>query len=188
MRMWCLRDHRHRLGHGPHERDQCSGHGDHTLSGMFPAGHQWSRACTEPHLRHPAEILDGFGGLFQVSLSLPTDVGRVAPGPRAFDESPSSMAIAGLGEAPLTAPLPRQVFCRGEAERAHALRGVVKTGEVPEFGHGRDGHRQLHTPQGLERLDHWGQAPHVRLGVEFLLEALEAGIPAWCSTISSTTT
>ena len=84
------------------------------------------------------------------------------------------MAIAGLGDAPLTAPRPRRVFRRGEAEITHELLGVVKTGEVPEFGHDRYCHRQLDTPQGLERLDHWGQAPRFRLGVEFLLKALEA--------------
>ena len=65
MRMWCLRDHRHLLGNGPHERDQFSGNGDHDLIGMFPAGHQLAITFTKPHLCPPTDILDGFGELFQ---------------------------------------------------------------------------------------------------------------------------
>jgi hypothetical protein len=142
--------------------------------GMCPAGHPGALACTAPHLHPPAERLDGFAALFQAYLQLPTDFGRIALSPRAFDESPSGAATAGLGAAPLTAPLPSSVFRRGKAERPQERLGVVNTGEVPELGHGRYGPGTLDTPQGLERLDHWGQAPRLRLGVEFLRKALEA--------------
>jgi hypothetical protein len=50
---------------------------------------------------------------------------------------------------------------------------VVETAQVPEFGHGRDGSRALHTPPGRERLDDWRQAPCLHWGLAFLLKALE---------------
>jgi hypothetical protein len=126
---------------------------------MFPARDHLAIALIQPHLRPPADVLEGFGQLFQTQLEMTADFGRVAIGPPALDECSSGMAIARLGDAPLTAPLPRRVFRRGEAEIAHELLGVVEPGQVPEFGHGRDGYRELNTPQGLERLDYGRHAP-----------------------------
>jgi hypothetical protein len=101
------------LSNGPHERHQFPGNGHHDLVGMFPARDQLAIAFTQPHLRPPADVLEGFGPLFQTPLETTADFGRVAIGSRAFDECSSGMAIARLGDAPLTAPLPRRVLRGG---------------------------------------------------------------------------
>ena len=139
MRLEGLRGHRHRLRHGPHARHHFPGHGHHDLVGRLPARDHLAIALPPPHLRPPAEVLEGVGPLFRTPLELTADVGRVARGPRACDESSSGLAMARLGDGPLTAPRPSSVCRGGEAEIAQERLGGVATGQVPACGHGRDG-------------------------------------------------
>jgi hypothetical protein len=56
----------------------------------------------------------------------------------------------------------------------HQLPGMIKTGQVPECGHGSDRGGELHAAQGLEGLDHRRQSPGMHLLVQGLCEMLEA--------------
>jgi hypothetical protein len=60
--LWC---HSNVLGNGPQKGTQCSGHGDHDLSGMFAFGHQVAIPFAEPDLGLPADGLDRCGELVQ---------------------------------------------------------------------------------------------------------------------------
>jgi hypothetical protein len=77
---------------------------------MFPAGDQLPIAFAQSYLRLPTEILERLGHLLQAELEMPTDFGRGARGPGAFDQGSAGMGVPGLGEATLTAPLARGVF------------------------------------------------------------------------------
>jgi hypothetical protein len=56
------------FGNGPQKAGKFPGHGHDRLVGMFAAAHQASKAFTEPHLRLPTEVLDGFRKLFEPEL------------------------------------------------------------------------------------------------------------------------
>ena len=84
---------------------------------------------------------------------MPTHLGGIPIGPGAFNESTTGMGIAGFGDGPLPAALPRGIFRGDQAQEFHEFSGVLKAGEVTEFGHGGDGHGELHATQGLQGFD-----------------------------------
>jgi hypothetical protein len=108
--LWSQRD---RLGNSPHKCTQFPRDSDDHLVGIFPSGASLSVALAQAYLRLPTAILDRLGYLLQASLQMPTDFGRVAIGPSAFDQGTAGMAVARLGEASLLAPLSRRVFRGG---------------------------------------------------------------------------
>jgi len=103
-----------------------------------------------------------------------TDLGRVAVRPRAFNQGPAGMAIAGLGDASLEAPWATGRFRGRQAQITHQLFGVGQAREVASCGDGRDRHGELYTPQRLEGLNYRGEAPRFDPFLEFLFQTLEA--------------
>src|SRR5205807_8709651 len=89
----------------------CDGH-DH-LVGVFPAGAQLPIAFAQSNLGLPTHVLDGLRHLLQAQLEMPTDFGRVAIGPGAFDQGPAGMGVPRLGNAALAAPLASGVLRGG---------------------------------------------------------------------------
>jgi|RhiMethySRZTD1v2_1073278.scaffolds.fasta_scaffold1508766_1 hypothetical protein len=92
------------LGHGPHKRAQFPGDGDDDSVSVFPAGAQLPLAFTQADVGLPTEVLDRLGHLLQTPLEMPTDLGRGARGPGAFDQGSAGMGVAGLRDAALTPP------------------------------------------------------------------------------------
>ena len=79
------------------------GHGDH--GGMFASCHESSGALTPPDLGLPADVLDDLGWCFQSPWQMSADLGGIAVGPGAFDQSPSGLGVTGFGHGTLLAPL-----------------------------------------------------------------------------------
>ena len=131
-------------------------------------------APTEPDLGLPSDVLDDFGLVFQAQLQVPTDFGRIPVGPGAFDQSPSRMGVTRFGHRTLPAMVASRVLRGNQPQEFHQFSWVLTTRQVTDFGHHGDGHGELHTPQGLEGLDHGMQAPRWHLCVQFRVEPLEA--------------
>ena len=104
---------------------------------------------------------------------MPADLGRVAVGPGAFDQGLAGVAVAGLGDAALTALPAAGIFARCEAEIAHELSGVIEAGQVAEFGDEGDGGEELYASQCLDGFDDGIEAPIPGLVLEFGLKALQ---------------
>ncbi len=136
-------------GHGPQKGHQCSRHRHHDLIGVLAASHEWSRPCAQADRCRPPEVLDGCGPLFQSPLERATDLGRIAVRPRAFNQGPAGMAMTGLGDAPLGAPLATGI-CRGrQAQITHQLLWVGNARKVSPCSDGRDRHGELDRPHVL---------------------------------------
>ena len=131
-------------------------------------------APTEPDLGLPSDVLDDFGLIFQAQWQMPTDFGRIPVSPGAFDQRPSRMGVPRFGNRPLPAMVASRVLRGNQPQEFHQFSWVLTTRQVADFGHHGDGHGELHTPQGLEGLDHGMQAPPLHLGLQFLFEPLEA--------------
>jgi hypothetical protein len=140
---------------------------------ILPAGHEVSETLTEADLGFPSHVLDDLGAHLQAHLEMTADLGRKTISPRPLDEGPAGTGVAGFRDGALAAPLATGILTGGESQRAHELSGVVKTGQVAEFGDERDGHGELDAAHGLDGLDDGVQAPRLDLLAEFGLEALE---------------
>jgi len=160
-------------GHGPHPRDQLTGHRHHNLMRVFPPCAQWSIAFAQADLCLPTRVLDRLGEFFQAELQVPTHFGRLAIGPSTFDEGPTGMGIPGLRDASLVSALTTRICRRRQAHILHELSGVIAAGQVAEFGDGGDRHDQLHATEGLERVNHRAKPPGGDLFMEFLVKPLE---------------
>ena len=121
---------------------------------MFASCHESSVAFTQPDLGFPTDVLDDFGLFFESQLQMSADLGGIAIGPGAFDQDASGMGVAGFGNRPLAALLPRGIFRGDQAQKFHQFSWALKTGEVAHFRHQGDGHGELHPTQGLQGLDH----------------------------------
>jgi hypothetical protein len=86
-----LWSHRNLLSNGPHK------------------GAQLSIAFTEPPLRLPTNILDGFGQPVQTQLQVRTDFRWIPIGPGAFDEGAARVGIPGFGARSLAAMVSRGI-------------------------------------------------------------------------------
>jgi hypothetical protein len=161
------------FGNGPHKGDQFPGDGHHDLIGVFPPGAQSSIPFAEPYLCLPANILYGFGELFQAQLQVATDFRGIAVRPGPFDECMSSMGVPCLGERALPPPLTAGIFRGRQAQVTHELSGVVKAGQIPEFRDDGDSYGTLPPPQGLQGLDHRLKPPGLHLFVARLVETLQ---------------
>lgn len=161
-------------GHGPHQGHQGSRNRHHDVVGVLAASDEWSRPLAQADLRLPTEIWEGFGPLCQSPLEMATDLGRVAVRPRAFNQGPAGMAMAGLGDASLGTPWATG-RCRGrQTQITHPRCGVGQARQVAACGDGRDGHGARYTPQRLEGLHDWGEAPRVAPRLECLCQTREA--------------
>src|SRR5512139_3401099 len=131
-------------------------------------------ALTESHLSFPGNVLD-FSG--EVLLSFPYRGGHPggeAVSPCALDDRPAGMAVAGLGDATLTAFLTAGVLTGRQSQVCHELPWGVEAADVAEFGCGRNGHDLLNTPEGLHRIHHRSEAPGLHLFAQALLNPTEA--------------
>jgi hypothetical protein len=171
---WGLRSDGNLFGHSPHKPNQLTGNGHDHLVGVFPAGDQVSVTFTAPTLGLPADVLDGFGWLFQSELELPAEFSRIAIRPSAFHQGATGMGGAGVGDRTLSAALASGVFRGNQPQKFHEFPGVIEAREVAEFGHHGDRHGALDAAQGLESVDHRAQTPRFDLLVEFPFETLEA--------------
>jgi hypothetical protein len=106
----------HLAGDGPDKGGQLAGDGHHDLVSVLAPGHQPAVAFAKSHLCFPANILNRLGHFFQSQLQVAANLGRIAVGPRAFNESPAGMGVPGLGDRPLATPLP-MVCSRGMSPR-----------------------------------------------------------------------
>src|SRR3990170_8847049 len=96
-----LGNQRHRAGDRPREGRHLAGDGHHDLVGVLAPGAQLAIPFAQAPLRLPADRLDLGRELLQTKLEMPTDLGRVAIGPRAFHQGSPSVGVPGLGDAPL---------------------------------------------------------------------------------------
>jgi hypothetical protein len=161
------------FGHGPHQADQCTGHGSHDVVGVCAARHEVSIAWAQAPLGLPAEVLDCFGWCFASQLPVSTHVGGIVISPSAFHESPTGMGVPGVGERTLPELRATGIGGRRGAQARHQLSGGSDAREVAECGPGRDRHGAVHPPQGLEGCDDRRQPPGGDLLVECLCQALE---------------
>lgn len=97
---------RHLLGDGPDKGRHFPRDRDDHLMNVFAAGHQASVALAESDLGLPADILERLGHFFQPQLQGATHLGRIAIGPRALDEDPAGLGVAGLRDRSLASPFP----------------------------------------------------------------------------------
>jgi hypothetical protein len=108
-------------GNGPQQGTPCAGNGDHALMGMVACGHPVALPCAAPDLGLPADGLDRCGELCQASWEMPPAWGRIAVGPRTFDQGTPGRGMPGLGNAPLLPP-PPLAYAEGVSPRA-CMRG-----------------------------------------------------------------
>jgi hypothetical protein len=161
------------FGHGPHTSSPFTGHGRHHLVGVFAASHQFSIACTHSPWGLPTDVLDGFGVGFQAPWPGSTHFGGVLIGPRAFNNSPTPMAVPGFRDRPLPASLATGIFGRHAAQALPQLAGRSDAREIAASGQRGDRHGALPPPQGLEGGDARLQPPGWALLVAFLLPTSE---------------
>jgi hypothetical protein len=167
------RGHRDLLGHGPHQREQLTGHRDHDLMRVFPPGAELPRACAQADLCLPTRVLDRRGELCQAAWQVPTHGGRVARGPGPFDQSPTGLGIPRRRDASLASARATGRFRWRQASIMHEWSGVLDTGEVAEFGDSGDRPRQRHATEGWERVNHRAEPPGGDPLVECLVKTLE---------------
>src|SRR5205809_1045308 len=161
-------------GDRPGEGGHLSGDRHDDLVDVLPSGGQLPIPLAQAYLRLPADGLDLGRQLLQPELQMPADLRRIPIGPRAFDQRAPGVGVPGLGDTPLPPPLPRRVLRGLEAEVAHQLPRGVEPREVSQFGDQDDRARELDTPQRLDRLDHWVQAPAFHLLVQLALQELQS--------------
>jgi hypothetical protein len=161
-------------GHGPHASRQFTGHGHGHHSGMCAACPEAAIPFTEPHLGCPTDVLEDFGLCCEAQWQMSTALSGIAIGPGACDEDALGMGVACFGKRPLSALLPRGVFCGAQAQALHQFSWGVKPGQSAHVRHQGHGYRALHATPGLQSLDHRGQTPGVPVLVECLFETLEA--------------
>jgi hypothetical protein len=162
------------VGNRPPEPHQFTGHGHHHLVGLFAASDQAAVALTPPNLRLPAEILDGFGLLFEPQLQMSTHLGRIAIGPGTFNKSPTGLGIARFGHGTLATPLTGGIRRGHQPHAFHACSESLDARQVAAFGHRGDRYRDLYTAECLKDLDHRVPTPSFDLRLECLVETLEA--------------
>lgn len=160
-----LRPRGHGAGDGPHEGDQFPRDRRDRHVGMLPARHEAAVAFAEPHLCLPAEVLEGLRQAVDALLDVERDLGRMAIGPRGFDEDASGAPVAGLRDATLPSGRTTGVLGRDQPDEGGELPRVVKPREVAEFGDDRERHDPPDAAEGLQGLDQRIAAP---AGCEFL--------------------
>lgn len=74
--------------------------GGHYHVRMFAAADEPTEPLAQPHLRLPAEVLNGLRQPVDAGLDVLGDLGRVAIGPGAFNQRPPRAAVARFGDAP----------------------------------------------------------------------------------------
>src|SRR6266540_4797791 len=141
-------------------------------SDVFAPGGQLPIPFAQTDLRLPADRLDLGWERLQAQLQGAADLGRRPIGPRPFHQRAPGVAVAGLRDAALAAPLPRRVLRGGQPEIAHQLPRVLEPREVPQLGQQDDGAGELHAPQRLDRLDLRVQPPALHRLVQLALQAL----------------
>ena len=124
---------RNLAGHRPHKGRHFAGDRNYYLIDVLTSSHQAAIAFAQAHLGFPTDLLDRFGHGFQSELQVATHLGRVAIGPRAFDEDTTGMRVAGFRDSPLASPLSRGVLTRNEAQVTHQLPWGGKTMQVAQF-------------------------------------------------------
>src|SRR5712691_9995262 len=134
---------RHEPGDGPGEGGQLAGNGHHHLVDVFAAGGQLPIPSAQADLRLPANRLDLGRECLQAELQMAADLGGIPVGPRPFYQRAARMAVAGLGDAALAAPLTRRVLRGGQPEVAHQLPRVLEARDIPQLGHQDDGAGEL---------------------------------------------
>ena len=77
---------------------------------MFACGHELAIPLAEPDWRCPTDRLERCGELCQAQLSVPTELRGIPIRPGAFDESPTRMAMARLGQAAVLTTRPTRIF------------------------------------------------------------------------------
>ena len=113
-----------------------------------------------------ADGLDHGGELCQPQGQGPTDLGRIAGRPGAFDEGTTRMRMPGLGKTALLTPRPTGL-CRGrESEIMHERSGVLETPQVSSLHHGGHCDSTLATAQSLKSFDYGSETPGFALRVE----------------------
>ena len=83
----------HLLGDGPHEGEELAGdRGDRDV-GVLAAGGKPAKAFAQTQLGLPADVLGDLGQFVDATLDVDGDLGRIAVGPGAFDQSASSATV-----------------------------------------------------------------------------------------------
>src|SRR6266481_7742522 len=162
----------HEARDGPGEGGHLPGNGYHDLVDVLPAGGQLPIPSAQADLRLPANRLNLGREFLQAELQMATNLGGIPVGPRPFYQRASGVAVAGLGDAALAAPLTRRVLRGGQPEVAHQLPRVLEARDIPQLGHQDDGAGELHAPQRLDRLDDRVQPPALHRLVQLALHAL----------------
>jgi hypothetical protein len=154
-----LGDDRHLLGHGPHTRDQLTGHRHYDWIRVFPPCAELPIAFTPADLCLPTHVRERLGELLQAELQVPTHLSRVAIGLGPFAQRPTGMGMPRLGEASLASALATRICRRRQAQRLHEWSGVIASGEVAECSDGGDRHGKRYATEGLERVNHRAEPP-----------------------------
>src|SRR2546425_3662326 len=111
----------HEPGDGPGEGGHLAGNGHHDLVDVFAAGGQLPIPSAQADLRLPANRLDLGREFLQTQLQMAADLGRIPIGPRPFYQRAPGVAVAGLRDAALAAPLTRRVLRGGQPEGARLV-------------------------------------------------------------------
>jgi hypothetical protein len=104
-----------------------------------------------------------------------THGGGIPAGPGAFDQDAAGRRVTGCGDRAPPASLATGVCVGDQAPRCHQWSGSLAAGHGAQCGDEGHGDRALHPPHGLERRDHWRQAPGFGRLRQGLRQALEAG-------------
>jgi hypothetical protein len=138
---------------GPDETQELSAHGGDDLRFIFAAGEKFSVAQMQSVLRFPGDFFD-----FRTQTGLALEQVTAQPsteliGPRGFDDHPSQMRVAGLGDAALQSRRTTRVFAGDQATVGHELPRGAKARDLCKLRNDSDGGDFCNSAEGLPRGD-----------------------------------
>src|SRR6266516_1400934 len=110
-------------------------------------------------LRFPRDGLYAWRDAFVALTNLPAHRRTESITPRRFDENPSDMSVACPRDAPALFRLTARVLRGHESQIGHQCWRRRKSREVCNLGSENNRGENLHSTQGLKRLDQRSQAP-----------------------------
>jgi hypothetical protein len=143
----------HGVGNRPHKAEQFTGNCCDNFLLAFAFGPQSPEATAEPGLGLPGDRTDGRRQVLLPQANNPPDPRRQAVLPGGLHQRPTGMGVAGLGHAAPPGGGATRRFARSQADKGHEWSGVVKAGEITQFGDHGGRHDELHAAQGLQGLD-----------------------------------
>src|ERR1700686_2733333 len=131
---------------------------------------------TQAQLRFPGDVAHGLALTFLSTGNLVAQSGWKAVVPSRFDQDPSGVCVACLGDIAAVMPFPGGVLRRHQAEITHQLLGMGESGEVPDLGNQDECGEEIYSTQTGECRYERLHAPVFALRAQRLCEPLDASV------------